>query len=67
MQALFWLTIALHGRRHRELMARPGLEPVRTASPVTGMDAFTAGEWPFTADDGETRTRTGDTTIFRQA
>jgi hypothetical protein len=26
-------------------MARPGLEPVRTASPVTGMDAFTAGLW----------------------
>jgi len=26
-------------------MARPGLEPVRTASPVAGMDAFTAGEW----------------------
>jgi hypothetical protein len=24
-------------------MARPGLEPLRMASPVTGMDAFTAG------------------------
>jgi len=31
-----------HGRRHREVMARPGLEPVRTASPVVGMDAVTA-------------------------
>jgi hypothetical protein len=41
-------------------MARAGLEPVRTASPVTGMDAFTP-------DDGETRTRTGDTTIFRES
>jgi hypothetical protein len=41
-------------------MARPGLEPVRTASPVTGMDASTAS-------DGETRTRTGDTTIFRES
>ena len=31
-----------HGCRHRELMARPGLEPVRTAFPVMGMDAVTA-------------------------
>ena len=41
-------------------MARPGLEPVGTASPVMGMDALTAAH-------GETRTRTGDTTIFRRA
>jgi hypothetical protein len=41
-------------------MARPGLEPVRTASPVMGVDAVTRS-------DGETRTRTGDTTIFRES
>ena len=34
-----------HGCLHRGRMARPGLEAVRTASPVTGMDAFTAGAW----------------------
>ena len=33
-------------------MARPGLEPVRMASPVMGMDAFTASRW-------RDRTRTG--------
>src|SRR4051812_42457863 len=88
-------------------MARPGLEPVRMASPVVGMDAVTAtecetrtrtgpdgvpgrghgcrhrnrvrdpgsnrsggrpraGAWmPPPQPSGETRTRTGDTTIFR--
>jgi hypothetical protein len=41
-------------------MARPGLEPVRTLSPVSAWMLGTGG-------DGETRTRTGDTTIFRRA
>jgi hypothetical protein len=59
-------------------MARPGLEPVRTASPVTGRDAVTVAmarpglepvrtASPVTGcrhrGDGETRARTGDTTI----
>src|ERR687886_733498 len=34
-----------HGCRRRGRMARPGLEPVRTTSPVMGLDALTAGGW----------------------
>ena len=41
-------------------MARPGFAPVWTAFPVVGMDAVPRA-------DGDTRTRTGDTTIFRRA
>jgi hypothetical protein len=42
-------------------MARPGLEPVRTASPVTGMDASTADAWrdPDRGRHARRRARTG--------
>src|ERR671926_1277399 len=33
------------GCRHRVRMARPGLEPVRMTSPVTGRDAVTGCVW----------------------
>jgi hypothetical protein len=44
------LATSSRARRYRlggghPAMARSGLEPVRTASPVTGMDAFTASRW----------------------
>ena len=47
-----------HGCQHGK-MARPGFEPSRTTSPVTA--------WMPTREDGETRIRTGDTTIFRRS